>query len=143
MHRRKLSGFVVTMLSTVFVVGLVIADEKSKTHLAMEKIQIRHTAILKTVKNAANFKKGQKDVVTAAEEISKIAKTVRDETEPATAKKQPQAKWTAYMDALIKETDGFSKAAGKSDADQGTLKKAYNAVSKACSDCHHDFKEEE
>ena len=143
MLSRKVSAVAMVLTSAAFVVGLAIADDKSKTHKAMEKIRDKETAIKKYTKTAANFKKNQKEVVSAAEELAKLGKEIRDETDASKEAKKPQEKWTEYMDDFVKKSEDFAKLAGKDDAEQASVKKAYSKVSASCSACHKDFRKDD
>ncbi len=142
MISRKGTVLVGTALAAVLAASLSFsfaADEKSKAHILMEKVSKTDNAIKKNTKNAAAFKKGQKDVVTASEALVKLAKEAREDTEVAKKEKKTQAEWTKFCDDFIKESETFAKEASLPTAKQDTLKNAYKAVQKTCNDCHAVF----
>lgn len=147
MKNRK--GMVLSLASLATSLGLVGAglafarDDESKLHKAMEKVQAANGKITKNLRTPAAFKKGQKDVVDAAKELSKIGKEVRDEKEPAKEQKKDQKEWTKLMDDYIKACDDFAEAAGKSDATQPATKDNYKKVTATCTACHKDFRKED
>ncbi len=144
MIRRKGAILALTSFAAVGVAAIVFADdEESKLKKTMESIQAKSSLILKNTKNAAAYAKGKKDVATAAEALIKLGKEVRDDTDAAKEQKQPQSKWTELMDAYIKEAEDFSKVAGKDDAKQADVKKAWNNVSASCSACHKIFRKDD
>ncbi len=146
MSIRKGSALAVTAMATALgFAGFAFAtsDDESKLHKAMEQVQAKNSFIVKNVRTAAVFKKSQKEVVEAAKALAQLGKDTRDETEPAKEKKKPQEDWTKLMDAYITECEKFAETAGKADAQQADVKKAYTAVSGTCAACHKDFRPDE
>lgn len=118
-------------------------DEDSPLHKLMEKVQVKNAAILKGVRNQVNFKKSQKDIVTAAKDLNKFAKEAKDlppdEAKPA----EKKAQWDSLMDDFIKQAADFGDAAEKADAQQPDIKNQYKKVQKTCTDCHKVFRKDD
>ena len=76
----------------------------------MEKVQKQNIAITKATRNAAAFKKSQKDVEKSAAEIVKLAKESKPLKEGylknAKNETAPDKKWDEIMDAFIKTSQG-------------------------------------
>jgi cytochrome c556 len=112
----------------------------------MEKVQGHYTAITKGVRTKVAFKKLQKDVETRAHDLIKLAKDARplnDAVKKAKDVAEPQKVWDQYFDDLVKKSDTLAKVAGKPAAKFEDAKKAFTALKKVCTDCHHDFRIEE
>ncbi|MDB5350004.1 MAG: Cytochrome [Planctomycetota bacterium] len=121
----------------------VAGDEDSKLHKAMEVVQAKNGFIMKNTKTAAVFKKNQKDIVEATKTLTKIGKEFREDDVETKDKKKDKKAWTDLMDAFVSETEKFAVAAGKDDAKQPDVKKAYANVSGTCTKCHDLFRPEE
>ncbi len=138
-----------TMLAGVaLTAGLsVAADDESPLHKLMEQVNAKNVVVTKGVRTAVNFKKAQKDVVKAAEELAKLgkdAKPIKDAVKKSKGVKDAtDAKWDALMDDFIKSSEELAKVAGKSDATFDKAKTAHSAVKKSCSECHMIFRVEE
>lgn len=128
---------------TLTATGLSMADEDSPLHKLMEKVGSKNGAITKGVRTAPAFKKSQKEVVTAAEELVKLGKEARDFTEPAKALKKPQAEWVKLMDDYIKKSEELAELAAKPGTTSAQAKSAHGLVKATCTACHNVFKVEE
>jgi cytochrome c556 len=135
------------MSSLVLAMGLssVIAhdDDDSPLHKLMTKVQQNDTAILKNTRNAVNYKKGQADVVKAAEELAKLGKEARKFTEPSKERKKTQKEWEDKSDEFVKEVEKFQATLANASTDQVKAKAAYRDVKQKCTDCHDVFKPDE
>ena len=115
----------------------------------MEKVQKHNIAITKATRNAASFKKNQKEVEKSAADLAKLAKdakplkeaylkNAKEETDP----KKRQEKWDEIMDAFAKTSKDLAVAAAKDGATQKQAKDLFQTVKKTCSDCHTVFRVE-
>ena len=145
MISRKGAVLAGTALAAVLVASFSFADddEKTKIHLAMEKVQKANSKITKALRNEANYKKAKKEVITAAEELVKLGKDSRDDEGPAKKEGKTQEDWTKLMDSYITESESFVKSASESTAKQSDLKTAFGAVGKTCGACHKVFKKDD
>jgi cytochrome c556 len=112
----------------------------------MEKVQKHNIAITKATRNAAMFKKGQKDVHKSATELTKLAKEAKpfkDALKNAKNESNPQQKWDEIMDAFAKHSKELADAAAKEGTTQKQAKDLFQIVKKSCSDCHTVFRVEE
>ena len=136
-----------TFAFTTLTVGLSIADdEDSPLHKLMEQVNTKNLVVTKGVRTAPAFKKSQKDVVAAAEELSKLAKQARDMKDAVKkAKDVPNAaaKWNELMDNFASASETLAKVAGGSSATNVQAKEAHTAVKKTCTECHNVFRVEE
>jgi cytochrome c556 len=124
--------------------GLSLAqDEDSPLHKLMEKVNAKNNAITKGVRTQVLFKKAQKEVAAAAEELVKLGKEARDAKEPAIKQKKSQAEWTKLMDAFIKKSEDLHELASKPSTKQEEAKKAHTAVKATCAACHEVFRVED
>jgi cytochrome c556 len=113
----------------------------------MEKVQKNNIAITKATRNAAAYRKGQKDVEKASSELAKLAK----ESKPfkdvylknAKNETAPGKKWDEIMDAFAKTSHELATAAAKDATSQKEAKDLFQSVKKTCSDCHTVFRVEE
>jgi len=134
------------LASALMFAGVTLAtapDEDSKTHKAMEQVQVKNAFIVKNLKTAAVFKKNQKEIAENAKALSKLGKDVRDETEPAKEAKKDQKDWTKLMDDYVKACDDFAEFVGKSDTTQATAKDKFKPVTATCAACHKDFRKDD
>ncbi len=127
-------------------------EKKEKEHdtplgRIMEKVQKHNIAITKATRNAAQFKKGQKDVEKSALELVKLAKESKPLKEAylknAKNETDPQKKWDAIMDAFAKTSNDLAETAAKGGVSQKEAKDAFQTVKKTCSNCHTVFRVEE
>ena len=121
-------------------------DEESELGKVMEKVQKENAAIVKGIRNVANFKRYQKDVEKSAKELVKLAKKakpMKDALKNAKDEKDPQKKWNEIMDDLVKNGEKFEKVVAKPETTVQQAKASYKAVSKSCSDCHTVFRVDE
>jgi cytochrome c556 len=112
----------------------------------MEKVQKHNIAITKATRNAAQFKKGQKDVEKAAAELAKLAKDAKphkDAIKNAKNETNPSKKWDEIMDAFAKTSHELAVLAAKDGTTQKAAKDQFQSVKKTCSDCHTVFRVEE
>lgn len=142
---RKLS--VLGVVGGVFLTGAALSwardDEKSTLQKAMEKVSTDNSAILKAVRNKANYTKNRKNLEEAAKEIVKLVKESRSETGPAKKEKQPQSKWEELVDSFVKEGDKYVELVAKPGTTQEVAKDKYKAVSASCTECHKVFRKDE
>ncbi len=112
----------------------------------MEKVQKHNIAITKATRNAAQFKRGQKDVEKSAAELAKLAKKAKpfkDALKNAKNEPNPEKKWDEIMDAFAKTAQDLADLAGKDGTTQKAAKDQFQTVKKTCSDCHTVFRVEE
>jgi cytochrome c556 len=113
----------------------------------MEKVQKHNIAITKATRNAAQFKKGQKDVEKSASELVKLAKESKPLKEAylknAKSETDPQKKWDEIMDAFVKTSNDLAVTAAKDGVSQKQAKDLFQSVKKTCSDCHTVFRVED
>jgi cytochrome c556 len=122
-------------------------DKEHETPLGkiMEKVQKHNISITKATRNAAAFKKGQKDVQKAAAELAKLAKDAKPFKEAVkNAENEPKAeqKWDDIMEAFAKTSHDLASATAKEGATQKQAKDLFQSVKKTCSDCHTIFRVE-
>jgi cytochrome c556 len=121
-------------------------DEESELGKVMEKVQKENAAIVKGIRNVANFKRYQKDVHKSAKELMKLAKKakpMKDALTKAKDEKDPQKKWNEIMDDLLKTTEKFEKVVAKSGTTVQEAKDSFKPVTKSCADCHAVFRVDE
>src|SRR3954453_19894951 len=90
---------------TALTVGIAGADdEDSPLHKLMEQVNAKNLAITKGVRTSVAFKKAQKDVVTSAEDLAKLAKEAKglgkDVVKKAKDVKDGDTKWNELMDSF-------------------------------------------
>ncbi len=148
---RKWMAFVLSagILVTLGVgAGLSKADDDKESELEkiMEKVSKHNGIITKGIRNVANYKKSQKDVVKSAKELAKLAKLakpIKDALKKAKDEKDPAKKWTDLLDAMAKESEKFEGVVAKPETTYIQAKDAFKPVAKTCTDCHAIFKGEE
>lgn len=150
---RKWIGFAVSAaLVAASCAGFSLAQEKHdepETPLGkiMEKVQKHNIAITKATRNAAQFKKAQKEVEKSALELIKLAKESKPLKEAylknAKDAADPQKKWDELMDAFAKTSKELADVAAKDGVSQKVAKSQFQSVKKTCSDCHTVFRVEE
>jgi cytochrome c556 len=121
-------------------------DEESELEKVMENVQKHNAAIVKGIRNVANFKKYQKDVEKSAKELVKLAKKakpMKDALKNAKDEKDPQSKWNEIMDQLVTTTEKFEKVVAKSGTTVQQAKDAFKPVTKSCTECHQVFRVDE
>jgi hypothetical protein len=133
---------------SLLTIGISMADdEDSPLHKLMEQVNAKSLAITKGVRTVVAFKKAQKDVASAAEDLVKLAKQAKDlgKDHIKKAKDVPDAagKWNVLMDAFASSSEHLAKVAGSPSANQEEAKSAHTALKKVCSDCHTVFRIEE
>jgi cytochrome c556 len=112
----------------------------------MEKVQKANIGITKATRNAASYKRSQKDVEKLAREmvkLSKDAKPHKDAVKNAKNEPNPAKKWDEIMDAWTKTSETLATAAAKPGTTQKDAKDLFQSVKKTCSDCHTVFRVEE
>ena len=125
---------------TLAASGLALADDDSPLHKLMEKVSANNNAITKGVRTAVAYKKAQKDLASRAEELVKLGKEARGETEPAKKQKKSQAEWTKLMDDYITEAEALHSVLAKSETTQVQAKAAHKKVKASCTACHNVFR---
>lgn len=150
---RKWIGLVAAAAVAVTACGLSLAqDEKHKETESplgkiMEKVQKRNSEITKYTRNAATYKKSQKDLEKAAADLHKLAKESKPLKEAylknAKGESEPAKKWDEIMDAFVKTTKDLADLVAKESATQKQAKDCFQTVKKTCSDCHTVFRVEE
>ena len=121
-------------------------EKETELGKLMEKVQKANIAITKATRNAASFKKGQKDVEKSALEmvkLSKEAKKHKDAVKNAKNEASPEKKWDEIMDAWTKTSQALAAAVAKEATTQKDAKDLFQSVKKTCSDCHTVFRVEE
>jgi len=156
MPRKWISFAATAALVLTCVIGNSLSqaqDEKkhkeTDTYLGkiMEKVQKHNIAITKATRNAAAFKKSQKDVEKSAMELAKLAKQSKQYKDNylknAKSETSPDKRWDEIMDAFVKTSQELADAAAKNSATQKQAKDLFSNVKKTCSDCHTVFRVEE
>lgn len=148
MNRKWATLAVMTIVSAFTAAGFSLAQEEDESplHKIMEKVQSNNGKITKGIRNAVMFKKNQKDVVKAAEELVKLAKEAKPLNEIAKKTEGVEdaiAKYDGFSDDFIKESDEFAKLVAGEKVEQKDAKEAYKKVSKTCTACHDVFRPEE
>jgi cytochrome c556 len=149
--RSMIRKWMVFVLSTGILVSLGLGaglsnaqDEKeSELEKIMEQVQKNNVVITKGIRTPANFKKSQKDVEKSAKELVKLAKKakpIKDALTKAKEEKDPGAKWTAFLDTMVKDTEKFEAVVAKPDATNVQAKDAFKSVAKTCTECHAIFR---
>jgi cytochrome c556 len=133
---------------SVLTIGVSMADdEDSPLHKVMEQVNAKSLAITKGVRTAVAFKKAQKDVAAAAEDLIKLAKQAKElgQDHIKKAKEVPNAgaKWNELMDSFASSSQHLAKVVGSPSAKQEEAKSAHTALKKVCTDCHTVFRIEE
>jgi cytochrome c556 len=140
------------LAASLFMTALVVAgfgfaaddDKKSEIEGLMETVNAKNGAIRKGVYTLPGWNKADKKTLAAdADELVKIAKKIRDMTEPAKKEKKTQQEWTKAVDEFLASSEDVSKEISKAGAKQPDAKKAYVSLQKTCSSCHKDFRKEE
>src|SRR5258708_5324257 len=102
-----------TMISALaLTAGLSAADDDSPLHKLMESVNAKNVVVTKGVRTPVNFKKAQKEVVKAAEELAKLgkeAKEIKDAVKKSKDVKDGDTKWNALMDEFIKSSEELAK----------------------------------
>ena len=88
----------------------------------MEQVNAKNLAITKGVRTAVAFKKSQKDVVTSAEDLAKLAKEAR---RPGQGRRQEgqgrqgrrDTKWNELMDGFAAASENLAKVAAQAERD--------------------------
>jgi cytochrome c556 len=140
-----LRKFAVLTVSLGIVAGLAIAadDDETPTMKIMEKINLKHTALRKSTRTTAEFKKSGSTIPKNAEEVVKLAKEAREIKDTAEREKKPFTEWQKMMDDMIKSSEELGKVAGKPNATYAQAKEAFDAYNKTCAACHAVFKKDE
>jgi cytochrome c556 len=155
---RKWIGFAIApalVLAFGIVNGLSVAQDQDnpkhnekETPLTriMEKVQKHNIAITKATRNAAMFKKSQKDVHKSATELAKLAKEAKpfkDALKNAKDQPNPQQRWDEIMDAFARQSKDLADLVAKSGTTQKQAKDQFQVLKKTCSDCHTVFRVEQ
>lgn len=145
--KRKWSLLAASFCSLSLVVGLAVAQDPKDQDLeiVMKKVQKSHSANGKVLKTAVSYKKGQKDLVTQTEELTKLVKATKDYTEPSgKVKGTTQKQWGELVESFCKQSEDFTKIAKEAGPeDQAKTKDAYKKVNAQCTACHEVFKKED
>ncbi len=119
------------------------ADDESPLGQLMEKVQKNKATITKGVRNAASYKKSQKEVEEAAKDWVKLAKEskpLNDAAKAAKGQDDPVKKWDELMDLWAKESEKLADIAAKADSTQKDAKDQLNTINKTCTECHQVFR---
>ena len=148
MNRKWATLAVMTFLSAFVVAGFTLAQEEDESplHKIMEKVQSENGKITKGVRNAVMFKKSQKDVVTAAENLVKLAKEAKplnDVAKENTEVEDAVKKYEEFSANFTKEAEDFHKFVSGDNVDQKEAKAEYKKVTKTCTTCHDVFRIED
>jgi cytochrome c556 len=139
-----LRKFAVLTVSLGIIAGLAVAaDDESPTAKIMEKINIKHTALRKSTRTAAEFKKSGSTIAKNVEELVVEAKKAREIKDTAEKEKKPFTEWQKMMDEMISKSEELGKVAGKSNATHAQAKEAFDSYNKTCAACHAVFKKDE
>jgi cytochrome c556 len=138
-------GLAAGVLVTLSMASFSSADDKKESALEsiMEKVQKHNGVITKGTRNAAAYKKAQKDVEESAKELAKLAemaKPIKDSLSKAKDVADPQAAWNEFCDHFRKSSDELSKLVAKSETTQAEAKAAFGKVKKSCTECHSKFR---
>jgi cytochrome c556 len=113
----------------------------------MEKVQKANIGITKATRNAASYKRSQRDVEKLAREMVKLSKDAKPHRKEAikNAKNEPnpEKKWDEIMDAWAKTSEELAAAVAKPATTQKNAKDLFQSMKKTCSDCHTVFRVEE
>jgi cytochrome c556 len=121
-------------------------DDETPLGKIMEKVNKANAVIQKGTRNKVAFAKQQKDVESSAKDLIKLAKEAKPITDAVKKAKdvaEPQKKWDAFIDELIKTSEDLRDVAAKSNATFQDAKDKFGAVKKVCTDCHKDFRVDE
>ena len=122
-------------------------DDDSPFKKLMEQIQSKSTAVTKGTRKEVDWKKKQKDVAKAADELVDLAKKAKDMgaegRKNAKTVNNAEPKWNGFMDDFIKSAGEMSKVAARTDAKYDDAVAARKAITKSCADCHGDFRGDE
>lgn len=122
-------------------------DVESPLGKLMEKVQKRNSEITKYTRNAAAFKKNQKELEKATADMHKLAKESKPIKEAylknAKNEADPAKKWDEIMDAFIKTSKELADLTAKESTTQKEAKDSFQTVKKTCSDCHTVFRVEQ
>jgi cytochrome c556 len=148
MNRKWATLAVMTIVSAFAAAGFSLAQEEddSPLHKIMEKVQSENGKITKGIRNPVMFRKSQKDVVTAAENLVKLAKEAKPLSDVAKENKdieEPVKKYDELSADFIKEAEDFHKFVSDEKVEQKAAKDAYKKVTKTCTACHDLFRPEE
>jgi len=148
MNRKWAIQAVVTFASALIGGGFSLAQEEDESplHKIMEKVQSNNGKITKGVRNAVSYKKSQKDVAAAAEDLVKLAKEAKPLNEIAKKTEGVEdavAMYDGFSNDFIKEAEDFSKLVSNADTTQTDAKAGYKKVTKTCTACHDVFRPEE
>ncbi len=109
----------------------------------MEKVQKLNRDIDRYTRNAAQYKKSQKDLEKASLEFVKLAKDSKPIKDPyvkiAKGVKEPEKTWNEMMDAWEKASKDLATAAAKDSTTQKEAKDLFQKVKKTCANCHTVF----
>ena len=97
MSKRKLLVLAAGLFApAVLVASLSVAapDEDSELHKIMEQVQAKNAAVLKGVRNKANFTKSHDEVIKSAEDLAKLGKQAKERFKDVDKPAQPQATYT-------------------------------------------------
>jgi cytochrome c556 len=147
---RKWLVFLVSA-GVLFVLGIIAgpglrgADDETPLGKVMEKVNKHNSTITKGTRNKTNYAKSRKDVEKSAKELAKLAKLAKPMKEAVEKAKiaNPQKKWDALMDDLMKSSETLGEATAKESTTYDIAKSLFADVKKSCTDCHKDFRVEE
>lgn len=140
-----LRKFAILAVSVSALAGLSLAadDDDTPFQKSMTQVNKANSAIRKSTRTDAEFKKTGDTVGKNAEIIAKVGKESRELKDFAEKEKKPLAEWTKLMDEMTKAAEDVSKAAAKPKATAEEAKTAFNALNKTCANCHNVFKKDE
>src|SRR4051794_4866998 len=93
-----LRKFAVLTVSLGIIAGLAVAaDDESPTAKIMEKVNVKHSALRKSTRTAAEFKKSGSTIPKNTEEIVKLAKEAREIKDSSEKEKKPFTEWQKLM----------------------------------------------
>lgn len=140
-----LRKFAILALSVSALAGFSMAadDDETPFQKQMSEVNKKNTALRKSTRTEAEFKKTGDTIGKNADAIAKIGKEYREYKDAADKQKKPLAEWTKLMDDMIKSAEDLSAAASKPKATHAEAKAAFTALNKTCAACHNVFKVDE
>lgn len=119
------------------------AEDDTPFQKSMSSVNKSTTALRKTTRTEAEYKKSKDTISKNADVIAKVGKESRELKDFAEKEKKPLADWTKLMDDMTKAAEELSKVGGKDKADQKEAKTAFDTLNKTCAACHNVFKKED
>ena len=143
-----LRKFAILVLSVSALAGVSMAqgifdEDETPFQKSMSKVNKANSAIRKSTRTEAEFKKTGDTIAKNADELVKISKEYREHKDFSEKEKKPLADWTKLMDEMTKAAEDLSKEAKKDKVTQADTKKAFTTLNNTCAACHNVFKKDE